>query len=102
MNITIDTSWAEWGNYTRLLEFSMEQFFTIFPRDIFMSILVSIIVLAVYLQGEDIKYALLVMFILDFFLAVVLHSIVIFAFCFISAVIGGYALYRTYFGERGE
>lgn len=95
----IDTSWANPANYTQLLQYGLNEYFVFFPRDIFFALLVTVVAIGIFMSSEgNLKLTFGFLLLADFFLGIILYSGVLMVYCIISAIIGGYILYKTYYG----
>ena len=87
------------SNITNIFSYSLESYYTLIPRDIFLSLIVTVIVIGIYLASEyNIRLTVGVLLLFDFFLFTVIISPIILSFCIVSALAGAYALYRSFYG----
>lgn len=94
--MAFDTSWANFSNVTHVLEYGLAEFTTYIPRDIFFSFIIAILTIGIYLGSGNLKLPLLFMILSYFFFGVVMSSVLVLVFCIVSALIGAYALYKSY------
>jgi len=84
------------SNSSQLLQNAFDVFTVFIGRDILISLLVTVIVIAIYIGSDkNIRITLGILILIDFFLGVALQTIVIFAFCIVSGLIGAYGLYKS-------
>jgi len=88
------------SNWSSLFYYGMGEYYSFIQRDIFLSLLVTIIAIGIYLGSDrNMRVSLGFLLITDLFLGAILFSPVIMAHCIIGALIGAYVLWKNFYGD---
>jgi len=93
----MDTSWLNMSNISQLPRYALEGYQTLIPRDALISFILVVIIAGIYLASDhNTRITFAVLLLIDFFLAIILPTPIILSFCIVSALIGAYALYKSF------
>jgi hypothetical protein len=86
------------SNYTQILQYGINEYTAFIPLDIFVSVIISVIAIGIFLSSDgNLKAVFGFLMLTSVFFGAILSSLVLFAYCIIAALIGAYMLYTSYF-----
>jgi len=92
---------VDWNisNVSQVFDWSLDAYFTILPQDAFFAVVIGVLLTGVYLASDyNLRMTFGALLLFDLFFSVLFISMVTFVLYIITAMIGAYLLYQSFYG----